>query len=106
MERCPPDEVTACPLRDTAEGCFINRHHLYYPSTEYRTSVEKRFRNLGENVITLCAFKHRLLHLEKPPRKPDIEVMRQAVEQARSAVPTEPPEWHNWIDDPEFRGGI
>lgn len=80
----PCDEVTACPYAES--GCFTDSHHLYWPRNEYQTKTERKFRNLGENVITLCRFKHDLLHLEKPPHKPDFQTMRDTVERNRYGV--------------------
>jgi len=73
-----------CPLFDTVDGCFENRHHLYYPAYEYKTPTEKRFRSLGKNVITVCRRVHNNLHAtQEPPHKPSRDFMLREIDLAK-----------------------
>lgn len=97
MERYPCD--------DPLPGCrydppFGDVHHKWFPRHEYTTPTEKKFRNLECNVVRgICRCMHDLEHLKRPPRKPTLEVMRQAIENARSRVAPEPDHWNNWEPD-------
>lgn len=79
---CPPNPD--CPFFNSDRGCEQDKHHLWYPKREYKTGLEKRFRNLSCNVINMCMYQHQQLHLtEQPPVKPDIEVMRKVINEHR-----------------------
>lgn len=81
-EGCP-FESPSCKYFDGV-GCFTDRHHVFYPRTDYRSPVEKSFRNLPENVVDLPRCEHDELHAtEEPPLKPSLEVMREAVNASR-----------------------
>ena len=73
------------PCPEVLRGCrydppFADTHHLYHPRSEYRTPTEKKFRALECNIVRgLCRCLHDLEHLKRPPEKPSIEEMRQAV---------------------------
>lgn len=65
-----------CPYVNSDLGCGEDRHHLYFPKNEYKTRVERVFRNLGCNVIEMCRKKHNDLHATgEKPRKPTREEM-------------------------------
>lgn len=55
-------------------------HHIFHPRADYRTPTEKRFRRLPCNVVQIDKITHRLLHqYTKPPQKPPVDVMVQAI---------------------------
>ena len=57
-----------------------NRHHCFWPRKDYKSEVEKKFRNLPCNIVWIDEMAHRLLHIcSEPPRKPSIHEMHQAV---------------------------
>ncbi len=74
---------TPCP--EPLRGCkypepYADDHHKYWPRTEYVTPTEKKFRALECNIVRgLCRCLHELEHLKKPPEKPSVDDMRQAV---------------------------
>lgn len=77
---CPFANTEQCPIYELEGECYEDKHHLYWPSSEYTTSLEKRFRRLGENVVTICRYLHNTEHaLTDKPEKPSVPVMREAV---------------------------
>lgn len=65
-----------CPHYYRKQGCGLDRHHLYWPSAEYRNTLEKKWRNLGKNVVEVCRRLHDEIHAtETPPEKPAREDM-------------------------------
>mgnify|MGYP000935048371 CR=1 FL=1 len=66
-----------CPL----DKPHSDLHHDYYPSSVYKTKVEKEFRQLPINKEQLCRCIHNAIHaMERPPEKPPISYMRQVIE--------------------------
>lgn len=91
MEACP-DPLPGCKYPEP----FADDHHNYWPAPEYTSPIEKKFRNLECNIIRgICRCMHDLEHLKKPPRKPTLEVMREAIDATRQAR-DEPDHWSNW----------
>jgi len=75
---CPKEECRYYP------ECEMDKHHTYWPRREYTTPVEKRFRNLGANVVQMCMAEHQELHFqEQPPDKPSREIMLNAIREQR-----------------------
>lgn len=74
-----------CPNPDpnctyAGQGCFSDIHHTKYPRRDYRTPLEREFRELPENKVRMCRAEHDELHAsEFPPPKPSREVMLGAV---------------------------
>ena len=69
-----------CPYK----RCFKNTQHIYRPEADYQTDLEQRFRNLGENTIEMCAYKHFIDDTTLPaPEKPSEEYMRWRITQAQ-----------------------
>lgn len=68
------------------DSCHLDRphsdvHHEYYPSSAYKTKLEKEFRELPINKEQICRCLHNAIHaLEEPPKKPSVQEMRQAIE--------------------------
>jgi len=61
-----------------------NRHHLYFPRKNYRTPLERAFRNLPCHIVWLDVEAHRLLHVySKPPTKPRRQDMELALDRHR-----------------------
>jgi hypothetical protein len=57
-------------------GRVVTRHHIYHPSNDYTSSIERRFRNHPDNIEDLPWCEHKLLHAKNdPPPKPSIEYM-------------------------------
>jgi len=83
-EACPNPNRAGCPWKERKGGCFADNHHLFWPASDYKTPLEKRFRWLPENQEQTCRMEHDEAHHELPPEKPSIEQMRQAI--ARSAI--------------------
>lgn len=74
--KCTPEQMEVCPLRRH----FSDLHHTYYPRSEYRTKVEKEFRELPENKVQLCRNEHQEIHATEPdPVKPSREYMIAAI---------------------------
>lgn len=72
------NENPDCPFY--YEGCYTDTHHLFYPRRDYRTRVEKEFRELPENKEQLCRAVHNERHaMEGPPQKPSREEMLGAI---------------------------
>lgn len=72
---CQPDE--GCRYYP---DCFEDVDHLYWPRRNYKTQVEKQFRELDENKTLVCRALHEERHAtERPPQKPPREVMIQAI---------------------------
>lgn len=67
---CPQD---LCPRFET-EDCRRDRHHLYYPKSDYEEKVEKIFRGLHK--LEICRPLHEYIHKTfEPPVKPSREYM-------------------------------
>lgn len=60
------------------ETPFADTHHPAWPRSEYTTSLEKRYRQLG--AVTLCRCQHDIEHTYQPPQKPSVEEMRSAID--------------------------
>lgn len=64
---------------------FADDHHKFWPRDEYTTPTEKKFRNLECNIVRgICRCLHDLEHLKKPPKKPTLNIMREAIEAERN----------------------
>lgn len=54
------------------------RHHLWWPRSDYKTRLERSFRNHPLNSSNIEESIHNELHKSsKPPQKPSTEFMRQ-----------------------------
>lgn len=68
-----------CPY----ERHYSDVHHDFYPGSDYKTVVERTFRELPENKQQLCRYEHDLLHLtEQPPEKPSRAEMIDAISES------------------------
>ena len=67
-----------CPIHGD-DGCpSHNTHHLFWPRRNYKTTLEKTFRQL--HTVKMCIEAHKLLHrTTQPPHKPSVEAMRVAI---------------------------
>jgi hypothetical protein len=76
MDRCPRANQ-ACPQYNNKLGCVLVRHHLFYPKRDYQTSLEKHFRELPENKVSMCMGQENEVHRVEPygPPKPSTEIM-------------------------------
>lgn len=87
-----PDPLPFCRYEEP----YADTHHKYFPSREYSTPVEKRFRRLECNIVRgICRCLHDLEHLKQPPRKPSREEMLAAI-----SSNGEPEHWNNWSYEP------
>jgi hypothetical protein len=61
-------------------GCFSDTHHLFYPRRDYRTRVEREFRELPVNKEQICRSEHDERHAVEPvPQKPTKQEMLGAI---------------------------
>lgn len=68
-----------CPFPEP----YQDRHHVFYEANKYQTTIERRFRELGENVLRICRCKHMEIHItETPPYKPSRCHMVEQLEQS------------------------
>ena len=68
-----------CPYLED-DKCFKDTHHRYYYRRNYRTKVERIFRELPENQEVICRFRHDEIHAnEEPPEKPSRDFMLGAI---------------------------
>lgn len=57
-----------------------NRHHVMWPESIYKHSLEKQYRNLPCNIERMCMELHKELHrVLNPPPKPSRDYMREAI---------------------------
>lgn len=76
MARRPcPNPSEDCKYFNKPGGCFADQHHPDFPKSDYRTSLEKRYRMA--RAFHLCRFLHELIHLEPQPEKPTVVEMRE-----------------------------
>lgn len=55
---------------------------MYWPASEYRTELERKFRECILNKVVTCRMIHDERHLvEEPPEKPSREEMREVIEE-------------------------
>lgn len=67
--------------------CFSDIDHYWYPKTDYKTAIEKEFRELPEFKRQICREQHDERHrLETPPPKPDLTFMREAIRRYRNGM--------------------
>lgn len=60
---------------------MVNRHHLWYPRRDYKTALERKFRNLPCNIVELSVPIHNMIHAYcEPPKKPPANDMRAALQ--------------------------
>jgi hypothetical protein len=67
---CTPEQMAACPL----QRHFKDIHHLAYPRNQYKTTLEKHWRDLPVNKTNICRGLHDAIHAsgyvpEKPSRQ-------------------------------------
>lgn len=75
---CNPDVY--CNLRETI-GCFEDIHHEAYPKSQYRTTLEKEFREHVMNKVLMCRMIHNEEHAQwLIPRKAEPSEMRNLME--------------------------
>lgn len=76
MERIPCEQNNDCPVKAVVGRCFEDIHHDYFPRREYKTKIEKDFRNLDENKKLMCRMAHNAFHaMGIIPDKPSREEM-------------------------------
>lgn len=88
MERrpCQNRNSEGCPVYQATGHCFEDVHHLYYPRRSYQSGVSRDFRELDENKIIMCRAEHNEKHAtERPPLKPGLDFMKNAINRARQA---------------------
>lgn len=75
-EHIPCDPTIPCKYR-TKGQCFEDIDHIYGPRDEYRTKLERAFRNHVLNKILRCRQDHENRHATEPfPQKPTVKEMR------------------------------
>lgn len=82
MEGVPCTRQDECRY---APSCYQDSHHVYFPRRDYKTKIEKQFRNLPENLVEMCRNDHDNLHAtQTPPEKPSRDEMLVAI--SRTAI--------------------
>lgn len=70
--KCSPEQRRACPLAKH----FTDVHHTQFPASDYKTKVEKEWREQPFNKVQLCRSVHNAIHATGYiPDKPDRELM-------------------------------
>lgn len=65
------------------EGCYVSHHHLYFPEHEYRSELEREFRDNAFNIVGIPRCVHTLYHQQiDAVATPSVEVMEQFLQQA------------------------
>ena len=65
-----------------------NRHHLAFERKNYKTPVERNYRECGAMLMQACRGKHSDYHATYlPPAKPDVHTMYDVIQ--GDVVPTE-----------------
>lgn len=73
---CTPEQIAECPLYVH----FTDTHHLYHPASNYRTKIEKKYRELPSHKVQLCRNEHNEIHAtQEAPTKPDRNEMLRAI---------------------------
>ena len=84
-----PNASPECKYSGSKHGCRMNIHHLYYPASDYKTPVQKEFRELPENKEALCMLEHDMRHkTEQPPDMPSRDEMLLAINGIRRTYGT------------------
>ncbi len=91
---CPPDicGTDECFVFRTTGECFEDIHHEFHPRREYKTGLERKFREIPEFKTILCRASHQLIHamidkrIEPLPEKPDRVFMLNALQEARRST--------------------
>lgn len=69
-----------CKYFSGPDGCHASTHHLLYPRGQYRTALEKEYRELPSHKVQMCRQEHDELHAtEQPPTKPPRDEMLRAI---------------------------
>jgi hypothetical protein len=80
-DRIPCVPETPCKLRETI-GCREDIHHEAWPKPEYRTALEKKFRNHVMNKVIMCRAMHNEEHAQQlVPKKGTPEEMKRLMEE-------------------------
>lgn len=81
---CPARDTEACPIFQHEGECYEDKHHIYWPSSEYTSRVEKQFRQLEVNKVMVCRWIHNHLHgITLPPARPTAAEMRKAINEEK-----------------------
>lgn len=82
-------EFRPCETACEAQGIcrypqpFQDQHHIFFEKNKYQTPIEKRFRNLAENIIEICRCKHDEIHgMVEEPEKPSRSHMVEKIEES------------------------
>lgn len=77
---CPMANTENCPIFIQEGECYEDTHHIYWPSPDYASRIEKEFRQLEVNKVTVCRWIHNHLHsITLPPEHPTITEMRRKI---------------------------
>lgn len=77
---CPAAGTPDCPVYEQEGECYTDIHHRYWPSSKYKSRVEKEFRQLEVNKVDICRWLHNTIHAtEGPPVHPTVEAMRRVI---------------------------
>lgn len=59
--------------------CYSDLHHTMWPSPDYTTPIENKFRELPQHKVQTCRWEHDQIHEGEPPTKPPVEFMEEAI---------------------------
>jgi len=88
VERAPCDpekrNTSECRVYQITSHCFEDIHHHEWPARDYKTELEKEYRELHILKTLGCRAIHNEIHATTPPpQKPTVAEMREAVNQDR-----------------------
>lgn len=74
--RCSVEARAVCPLMEH----YTDTHHLEFPASRSHTKVQRRWRDLSFNKITVCRGVHQAIHASGYiPERPDRDEMLQEI---------------------------
>ena len=77
---CDPERPCRVAEKLGRAACFEDVHHEAYPRREYRTRLEKAFRESPAVKVLICRALHNEIHAtEQPPEKPSAGEMREII---------------------------
>lgn len=80
MELIPCENEGACPVFEKEGRCRTDIHHTIFPRRNYKTKIEKKFRELDVNKVRICRLAHNALHATGiMPPKPTRDEMCEAI---------------------------
>lgn len=82
IERIPcQDKIKDnCPIYELEGECYEDKHHIYWPASDYSGRIDKQFRQLEVNKVVICRWLHNTIHtVALPPEHPTATEMRKVI---------------------------